>query len=98
MNGLKEALFGDGGLLKVRALLAFLVTGVTMYMWAEEISVTDAQLVIVTGIDAYYFGVRGAQGAVKQALKMVPNGLQPDTIVFNNDPMPPDDPPEEGAA
>ena len=86
MNGLKEALFGDGGLLKVRALLAFLVTSVTMYMWAEEISVTDAQLVIVTGIDAYYFGVRGAQGAVKQALKSVPNGLQPD------------DPPEEDAA
>ncbi len=84
---MKEALFGDGGLLKVRALLAFVVTGVTMYMWAEEISVTDAQLVIVTGIDAYYFGVRGAQGAVKRAL-----GLQPDAIIFNNDPTPPDEP------
>ncbi len=101
MNDLKASLFGDGGLLKVRALLAFIVTTVTMYMWAEEIPVTDAQLVIVTGIDAYYFGVRGAQGAVKQALKLVPNGvppgMQPDTVIFKT----PDDepkPPEEEAA
>ncbi len=102
MNDLKEALFGDGGVLKGRALLAFIVTLVTMYMWAEEIPVTDAQLVIVTGIDAYYFGVRGAQGAAKQALKLVPNGappgMQPDTIIFNNTPDDEPESPEEEAA
>ncbi len=69
MNGmnLREtvlwALFGSGGLLKVRAILAYATTGLIGYMYVNEIaipeSLTNGWLVII----AFYFATRAAESA-----------------------------------
>lgn len=63
METIKTALFGVGGLLKVRALLAFIWSGATIYLFVSGDAVPETLLVINTGIVTYYFATRTAEGA-----------------------------------
>ena len=54
------ALFGEGGLLRVRAGLAFILTGAVVYLWINGDSVPDALLAMASGTVAYYFGNRAS--------------------------------------
>lgn len=57
---LMDALFGDGGLVRVRALLAFSFSAATIYLWVSGDPVPDALLATTTGAVGYYFGSRTA--------------------------------------
>jgi hypothetical protein len=60
MEKLYEALFGEGGLLRVRAILAFALTGACIYLFIDDSAVPDTLLTLTAGADAYYFATRGA--------------------------------------
>ena len=64
MDTLKNALFGAGGLLKVRALLAYWWSGLTGYLYIDTGDAPETVLVITTGVVAYYFSTRTAEGVI----------------------------------
>jgi hypothetical protein len=55
-----EALFGEGGLLRVRAVLAIGLTATCAVLWLDERTVPDALLATTAAADAYYFAARQA--------------------------------------
>jgi hypothetical protein len=61
MNTILRGLFGEGGLLRVRALLALMLSGVGgAYLLLNEALPPGEFLVLWTGAVAYYFGGRTA--------------------------------------
>ena len=60
MDAIKTLLTGTGGLLRVRAILAFGWSLGTLYLFTNGDAVPVEMLVINTGIVANYFGTRGA--------------------------------------
>lgn len=58
MDRLYDALFAEGGLFRVRALLAFALTGASIYLWVTDGSVPDALLTTTAAADAFYFASR----------------------------------------
>ena len=66
MTMIRDLLFGTGGLLRVRGLLALGTTATVLLMFAREIEIPDELLLAWTGIVGVYFGSRIAspdQGA-----------------------------------
>ena len=59
MQSLTNLLTGEGGLLRVRALLAFAFTGTVCYLFIDGQSVPGELLALVGGSVGYYFGTRG---------------------------------------
>ena len=47
----------------VRAILALGFTGVTLYMWLDGATVTEAQLALNSTLFGYYFGARAREQA-----------------------------------
>ncbi len=62
LDKILSVLFGEGGLFRVRAILALGLTGVTSFMWANEIPISDQQELVNAFVLAFYFGTRGAEG------------------------------------
>ena len=62
MDKLGEILFGVGGLLRVRGLLALGTTGTVLLMFATETAIPSELLLAWTGITGVYFGSRIANG------------------------------------
>ena len=60
MDKLYEALFGEGGLLRVRAALAFALTGAVIYLFVQDKVVPDTLLTLTGLADGFYFGTRSA--------------------------------------
>ena len=58
-----DALFSDGGLLRVRAVLTFILTGSSVYLFIDGQSIPDPLLALTSGAVAYYFAQRGATGS-----------------------------------
>jgi hypothetical protein len=58
MDKAYDALFGDGGLLKVRAILAFMLTGACIFLWIDTGNVPDALLATAGPAIGYYFASR----------------------------------------
>ena len=73
MDKILNLIFGEGGLLRVRAIIALGLTAVTSFMWVNEIPVSDQQELINGIVLAFYFGTRGAEG-VKNVLADVLTG------------------------
>ncbi len=61
METMKTALFGTGGLLRVRGIVTIAAVFITLFMWADSQVVTDIQLGIVTGWTGFYFGTRAGE-------------------------------------
>ena len=61
MQALTNLLTGEGGLLRVRALLAFGFTGTACYLFIAGTAVPGELLTLVGGTVGYYFGTRGAE-------------------------------------
>ena len=55
---MQDALFGEGGFLKVRALLAVMFTGATCFLWVTGEAVPDALLGVNAVVVGAYFGSR----------------------------------------
>ena len=55
---LRDVLFGTGGLLRVRGLLALGTTATVLLMFAREITMPSELLLAWTGIVGVYFGSR----------------------------------------
>ena len=53
-----DAMFGEGGLLRVRAALAFILTGGITYMWMNGDEVPEAMLGLAAGAVGFYFASR----------------------------------------
>ena len=75
-----KALFGDGGLLKVRAFLTFGLVAVACYMWLMGHELSDSQE-LLTGIAvAFYFGTRATEQALQKVVERIaavaPNGVE----------------------
>ena len=62
MDKILNLIFGEGGLLRVRALIALGLTAVTSFMWVNEIPISGQQELINGIVLAFYFGTRGAEG------------------------------------
>ena len=58
MAKLTELLVGEGGLLRVRGLLALGTTGVVLAMFLQELAIPAALLTAWAGITGVYFGGR----------------------------------------
>ena len=56
-----EYLIGDGGPLRVRAILAEATTATVAYLWIAEKSVPDALVTAWAAIMAFYFATRSQQ-------------------------------------
>ena len=63
METIKAALFGTGGLLRVRGIVTIAAVFITLFMWADSQVVTDIQLGIVTGWTGFYFGTRAGESS-----------------------------------
>lgn len=64
-----KALFGEGGLIKVRAFLTFGLVAVACYMWLMGKTLSDSQE-LLTGIAvAFYFGTRATEQAIQKAIE-----------------------------
>ena len=61
MEILKGALFGTGGLLRVRGIITIAAVFITLWMWQDGEVVSDIQLGIVTGWTGFYFGTRAGE-------------------------------------
>ena len=61
METIQKALFGVGGILEVRALLAYYWSGLTGYLFVTDGSAPGEILVITTAIVGYYFATRTAE-------------------------------------
>ena len=61
MEAITTALFGTGGLLKVRGIATLAAVFVTLYMWADGTAVSEIQLGIVTAWTSFYFGTRAGE-------------------------------------
>ena len=61
MDSIKNLLTGTGGLLRVRALLAFAFTGTTVYLFVDGTAVPPELMALTGGAVGYYFGTRGAE-------------------------------------
>ena len=59
MDAIKNLLTGTGGLLRVRALLAFAFTGATVYLFIDGTEVPAELMALTGGAVGYYFGTRG---------------------------------------
>jgi hypothetical protein len=57
---LYEALFGEGGILRVRAALAFALTGACIYLFVDDKAVPDSLLALTSLADGFYFGTRSS--------------------------------------
>lgn len=55
-----EALFGEGGLLRVRAVLTFGLAAVLCWLTIDGVIDPEVFLGIAAGAVGYYFGTRGA--------------------------------------
>ena len=55
-----DALFGEGGLLRVRAVLAFALTGASIYLFIDGQSVPDPLLALTSSTVAFYIAGRTA--------------------------------------
>ncbi len=55
-----EALFGDGGILRVRALLAFILVGLVGYGFLDGKVEGDTLVTLAATAVAFYFGQRTA--------------------------------------
>ncbi len=76
---ISRMLFGEGGLFKVRALLAFGLIGIAGYMWINEIPIGEHQETLTTMVAAFYFATRAAQavqGTVSNIVRRIP-GIPP---------------------
>ncbi len=62
VKSLVANLTGEGGLLRVRAVLALAITAVVLAMFFDEKAIPDALLVTWSGVTALYFGSRIASG------------------------------------
>ncbi len=60
MDAIKNLLTGEGGLLRVRAILAFTLTGTVCYLFIDGQSVPGELLALAGGTLGYYFGTRGS--------------------------------------
>ena len=60
MGALTNLLTGEGGLLRVRALLAFGFSAAAIYLFVDGQPVPGELLALVGGSVGYYFGTRGA--------------------------------------
>ena len=63
METLKAALFGQGGLLRVRGVVTIVSVFVTLFMWQDGQPVSDVQLGLVTTWTAFYFGTRAGESS-----------------------------------
>ncbi len=61
MDFIKNLLIGEGGLLRVRALLAFALTGCTVYLFVDGVDAPPELMTLTGGAVGYYFGTRGAK-------------------------------------
>lgn len=62
MEKLCDALFGTGGLLRVRSILAYAFTGFVGYLTVDGQVGPEVVLPVATTIAAFYFGTRAGQG------------------------------------
>ena len=60
METLSKLLAGEGGLLRVRALLAFAFAATTCYLFIDGQTPPGELLALTGGAVGYYFGTRGA--------------------------------------
>lgn len=60
MDKLATLLTGEGGILRVRALIAFAFVGTVCYLFADGQSVPGELLGLTGGAVGYYFGTRGS--------------------------------------
>ncbi len=61
METTKNFLTGEGGLLRVRALLAFAFTAATIYLFVDGAEAPPELMTLTGGAVGYYFGTRGAK-------------------------------------
>ncbi len=62
MDVIKGALFATGGLLKVRALLAYFWSGLTAYLFIDTGSAPPEVMTVTSAVVGYYFATRGSEG------------------------------------
>ena len=61
MTALTNLLTGEGGLLRVRALIAFAFVATTCYLFIDGVTPPGELLALTGGAVGYYFGTRGAE-------------------------------------
>lgn len=65
MDTLKDALFGEGGLIRVRAIIAFALTGTLCYLAIDGADVPDWLLGVAGPAIGFYFGTRAGETGIK---------------------------------
>ena len=60
MEKVLALLTGEGGVLRVRALIAFAFVGTVCYLFAAELTVPGELLALTGGVLGFYYGTRPA--------------------------------------